>query len=87
MADLKETKELLKGLKEIGVATKKILKDGKLGVDDLPILLPVLQQSAVLVEALAGAKEIPAEIKDLNLAEAQELLAEVFGLIKAIREA
>ena len=87
MAELKETKELLAGVKLLGIAAKKIMKDGKIAVDDLAVLLPVAQQSAILVNAVAGSKDITLEIKDLNLIEAQDLLSDLFALIKEIKEA
>lgn len=87
MADLKETKELINGVKLVGVAAKKIFKDGKVGADDLAILLPLLQQSEQLVSAFVGINEVQLEVKDLNLMEAQELLTELFNLVKEIKEA
>ena len=83
---VKEIKEVFKGLELLGVAGKKISKDG-IGLEDLSHLLEVAKDFDILEEAVKGIKDIPAEFKDLNKVEVMELVGLVFSLIKNIKNA
>lgn len=58
--------------------------NGKIDIFDTPKLVPVGQALRVAVE---GYKEIPAEIKDLDLAEAQRLLGETLDAVMKLSAA
>lgn len=83
----KEITELLDGVKAIGVAVKKIMADGKIGIADLPVVVSLLSDFKVLSDAVAGADQIPAEVKDLDAAEVQALVAKCLEVAAAIKAA
>ena len=85
--EIKEMKELLAGVEMLLVGIKKIVADGKVNVADLPALMEMAQKASMLVAAVEGAKEIPAEVKDLSAEEAQELLAIMYALVKNVKAA
>lgn len=87
MQGVKEIKELIHGLEVVGVAVKKAMADGKISVADLPVLFGLFDQVGKLVEAVKGLDAVPAEVKDLDALEVQELLAEVLKVVGAIRAA
>lgn len=87
MKQVKEVKELLKGLEVVGVAGVKIAADGKVGLDDLTHLVELAKQIDVLTAAVQGVNEIDDEIKDLDQAEIIELVGAVYGLAKALKDA
>lgn len=51
-----------------------VAKDKKISLDDLPAVFAVIPK---LVPAIEGIKEIPAEMKDLDGAEAAEVVTKV----------
>jgi hypothetical protein len=87
MKQVKEIKELLKGLEVVGVAGVKIAADGKVSIEDLAHIVALAKQIDVLSAAVAGLGEIDDELKDLDQAEIIELVGAVFALVKAIKEA
>jgi len=84
---VKESLELLEGVKVLGVAVKKIAADGKLNLSDLPLLFALLQDFGKLSAAVAGLEQIPAEVKDLSVEESNQLVAKVLEVVGAIRAA
>lgn len=82
----KEIKELVEGLKLIGLAAKKITKDGKIGVDDLVHLVDLIKESDKLVAAASGLGELDDEAKNLDQAEVLELIGLLYGAAKEIKE-
>jgi len=81
MEGIKETKELLKFVIELGEGLDKSLQDGELGFTDLSNLVSAMMASG---DAFENANKIPAEIKDLDENEALELytyVREDFNLI------
>lgn len=87
MAEIKEMKELVAGLELLLVSGKKVMADGKLGVADLPAAMELFQKMNVLIDAVVGIKEIPAEVKDLSQEEMVELVALMYGMVKKVKEA
>ena len=90
--EIKETKEVLKAVLVLAKVSAEILKDG-VQVQDLVdgyIKLagdPV--KKAALEAALANIGAVPAEVKDISLGEAVELLVvvaqEIPGLLEAFK--
>jgi hypothetical protein len=70
--EIKETKELVLGLGEVASVVAKIAKDKKVGIDDLQYVMQM--DFAKVMAAAEGADQIKAEIQDLSLEEAKELL-------------
>lgn len=83
----KEIKELVHGLKLVGLAAKKITKDGKIGLDDLVHLVDLVKESDKLVAAVSGVGDLDDEAKNLDQAEIMELIALLYGAAKEIKEA
>ncbi len=83
---IKETLELIEGLKALAIATRAVLKDGKLNAADLPVLLDLSKKYQVLVDAVAGVKDVVPEVKDLNTTELAALGAALLDAFKAVKE-
>ena len=84
MPAVNETMELLKAVNEIAMFFVKRLKDG-VGVDDAMAFYEVISKDAefkeMLFKAYENAKEIPAEVKDLDY---QEVIALILEQLKYI---
>lgn len=83
---LKESLELLEGVRIVVDAVDEVLEDGKVGLEDLPKLLPLLQDFQKLMDAVSGIREIPGELKDLDESEVLQLGGKVFEIVKAIKD-
>lgn len=82
---IKEILELLSAIGEIGVIAKKVAADKRISLSDWQYLKDFKFDS--VVKALEGIEEIPAEAKDVDSAEAAQLVVEVFATVKKIKEA
>ena len=85
MKGIKEILELIAGLKELGLLAKAVLKDGKVGLDDLPLLASLLAKQSVLVAALEGLSELQEEVKDLSLDEGIQLVQALAQAAKDVK--
>lgn len=86
MKDIKELKEVLDGIELLAVSGAKIAANGKIGPEDLMVVIDLLKDVEKLKDAFEGMKEIPAEIKDLKEEELIELGLMVFGIVKKVKE-
>lgn len=68
--NIKETQELLGFVIAIGNAAGKSAEDGRVGFDDLMHFFDAYRKAS---PAFAGISGVPAELKDLDAAEAQAL--------------
>ena len=68
---VKETKELLGLCFALGLAIKGAKLDGKVGADDLLLLVPLLPMVGAAMDKLG---EIPNELSELDESEKSELL-------------
>ena len=84
---IKEVMELLAGLEVVAVAAKKALADGKVNLEDAKVLFDLIDKLAVLVEAVKGADQIPAEVKDLTGEELQAIAAKVLQVVASVKAA
>ena len=71
---IKETKEAVLFGFVLASALKESLKDGRVGIGDLPKVFRVLQAAP---EALANLSKVPAELSDLTSEEYDELVSAV----------
>lgn len=85
MAGIKESLELLEGLKVLIVDGKKVLADGKIGLEDLPVAMELLGQLNTLTLAAQGVTDVPKELGDLSQEEITILVAKVFELVAAVK--
>lgn len=87
---IKETKEALVGLNELSIFMAKRLKDG-VGADDAMAIFQALigdaEFKAKLSAAAEGIKAVPAEIKDVDLSEAVDLIQLQISYIPKIKDA
>jgi hypothetical protein len=71
MKDIKETKELLRAILSFGSASGKAWEDKKFDWSEVTLFI---QPLTMLPAALQGVSEIPAEWKDMDAAERDELM-------------
>lgn len=83
---IKETKELFEALALIGATAKKIVKTG-LKPESFSYLVELATKYSVLVDGLKDISEIKNEIKDLNIAEIQELVTFIHEKVKEVENA
>ena len=69
--DLKNTLECLKLANDAAVATKAAMADGKLDWKDIPKVVGLFKPAQVTLQDI---KIVPAELKDLDDAEAAQLM-------------
>jgi hypothetical protein len=87
MSDIKETKELLKGILAVAKVSAEIFKDGVQAQDLVDGYLKLAGdpvKKAELEAAIAGISGVSAEVKDLSLAEGVELLVVVAQELPAL---
>lgn len=84
---IKETMELLEGIKVLSVSGKQVFADGKVSLADLPVAMTLLTQFATLSNAVKDVNQIPAEAKDLTAEEANMLIAKVLEIVNVIKAA
>lgn len=87
MKNVKELKELIIALQIIGVFAKKVAADKKVNLEDLPYLVDLAKQMDEVLAGIDGLGEVDDEIKDIDEAEAMELLGQVLKAVKAIKAA
>ncbi len=89
MYPIKETKELLIGLNELSLLLIDRLKDG-IGMDDMTAIWAKLRDDeefkAKIEAAYKDANKIPAEVKDIDLAEGLDLVQAQIAYIPKIIE-
>jgi hypothetical protein len=89
MADIKESKEALIGIFELGGIMAVALKDGFQANKDLQAILMALVANEKVVKAYQNADKIPEELKDLDLLEVGELakigIQNVIDIISKLR--
>lgn len=80
---IKESKELLNGVMSMAVLMVKRFSDG-FQVDDLSAILAAMAVDPEFREAIKGLKELPVEVKDIDLQEGLELGMLVLGRVPEI---
>lgn len=76
---------LIEGLKLVGLFAKKVGADGKVSAEDLPAVIDLVLKADVIIQAVKGAGELPAEAKDLQVDEVQEIVAKLYEAAKAVQ--
>jgi len=83
--DIKETLELLDGLKVIAVTGADIFADGKINLADLPKLKNLATNFSTLKEAIAGIEDVDDEFKDLDVTEITSIISKVAEIVGAVK--
>lgn len=84
---IKESLELLDGLKVVAVGAKVVFKDGKVDINDLPEAMVLLGQLGTITAALQGVELVMPELKDLSADEVNQLIAKVLEIVAAVKAA
>jgi len=85
MATVKETLELLDGLKVLAVTGGDIFADGKINLADLPKLKTLATNYGTLKEAVVGIQDVDDELKDLDSEEIAQIIAKVAEIVAAVK--
>ena len=85
---IKETKEVLIALNEIGLVVYPIVKDGVQVYDDMKALIEAILSNSDFRQAIADAvdkvMDVPAEISDIDLQEGIELIGTQLEYLKKL---
>ena len=84
---VKETNEFLDGVEALGVVLKKVVKDGKINAADIPYAFELINAQPKILAMIDGISEIPNEMRDLSLDEAQAVLGKLVSVIKKVKAA
>lgn len=84
---VKEILEFIEGLKELILVGKAVMKDGKVDMSDLAALSVLLGKQEKLVAAFTGLSELKDEAKDIDLAEAQQVVMALIAAAKEVKAA
>jgi hypothetical protein len=79
--------KVVDALGHIIVAGKKISADKKLSLEDLPAAMELIKKVPEIVEAFKALDAVWAEAKDVDVAEAVELILKINAKIKEIEKA
>lgn len=84
---VKETVELLEGIKLLAIDVKKVMADGKVDFADVAVLRDLVSQFGALGDAFQGIDQIDDEIKDLSAEELKTLAAKALEIYAAFKAA
>lgn len=83
---IKETKELLAAVELVAIAVKKIMKDGKIDLADASVLVDLGLKLETFIAAVEGMTEIQAEVQEIDLTEAKDLVNALYTIAKKVQE-
>lgn len=81
MAGIEQTKELIACVKVLAEVAGRALEDGKINIFDIPKLAPAY---IAVKLAFEGAKEVPAELRELSAEEMADLLESATAAVMAV---
>lgn len=82
---IKEIKEVLEGAMLLVSTYKSAMKDGKIDLADLPVLVTLATESKKLVDAVDGFQKCGEELKDLDAEEAVQLVKDLYALVQSVK--
>lgn len=82
---IKESMELLEGVLVLVQEYKKVMADGKVSFDDLPVLLGLMSKVATITAAVEGAEAVVEEAKDFSSEEINQIVSKVVEIVNAAR--
>lgn len=83
---IKETLEALDALELLLRSGLKVAADGKVTASDFNVLVEVATNIQRIFDAVKDADQIPAEIKDIDEAEAAIILSKIFKMLSVFKE-
>lgn len=84
---IKESIEILEGIKAIGIPVKKAIADHKINGEDIPHAMELVKNHQIILDAIEGAGDSIKEAKDYDMAELAFIGSKAIEVIKAIKEA
>lgn len=84
---IKETLEILKGLRVVVPAGVEVAADGKLSAKDIKPVVEAIKKYDVVVAAIKDGGDAIGEAKDYDMVELAQLGAEVLELVKDCKAA
>ena len=78
---IKETKEVIVAVVVVKDAVTEIFKDGKVNLEDAQAVVKLAGHAKTLTDAIEGLSLVKDELKDLDNAEAKELLLALVDVI------
>lgn len=83
---IKESKEVIDGLKVLAKFAGKVLSDGKVGTSDLTHLVSLAMEFDKISEAAKDAELALAELKNLSQEELIEIVGGLYGVFASFKE-
>ncbi len=87
MATVQNIEEVLSAIELLGVSAKEVMKDGKVDLTDLAVVMKLATQASVFTKAVEGIDQVIPEAKDIDAEEAKVLVAKLFAVFSAIKAA
>ncbi|WP_019503842.1 hypothetical protein [Pleurocapsa sp. PCC 7319] len=84
--EIKEIIELVDGLEVLAIFGAKVVADGKVNHNDLPIVLEFMNKINSLFSAFDNVPEIVKEIEDIDKAEMIILLKKLLDIARNLRD-
>lgn len=85
--DIKELLELFKGLEPIAQFVGQVLKDGKVGADDLAHLVALGASFSQISNGFKGLDIVKEELKDLEVDEILQIVQAAYAVSDAFNNA
>lgn len=85
--DIKETKELIEGLKQCAVIIKKIAGDKKINIADLAHIKDVADAMPAITAAVKDVEKMKEELKDLDQGEVLEIIGALYSAADELNKA
>lgn len=83
---IEHLEKAIEAVQTLGVAVKEISKEG-IGLEDLPKALELLKKYEEFAEVISSIEDSIAEAKDIDSAEAVQLVVKLIAAFKAIKTA
>jgi len=86
MKGIAELLAILECAKHVSVCGAGISSDGKIGIADIKYVVELIKQYEDFSTMIKGFKETLPEAKDIDAAEATQLVAKIFEIVKAVKD-
>lgn len=87
MLGTEKIENIAESLKKLVIAGKKISADGKVSLEDLPVVIALASDASSIIAAFKDLGDAFEEIKDVDVSEAIALIQAIHNKIKEIEKA